>query len=73
MIPVYQLNILKKARDKALNDDHELYLALSHAIDRLENHKCLVKNEAEPQEKTIDEDYHFNQFDGESQAEKYGY
>ena len=42
LVNVHQLEVLKKARDKAENDDKELFNALSIAIIRLENHKCPV-------------------------------
>ena len=75
MIPVYQINILKQARDEVEHDNRALFLALSHAIDRLENHKCpTMENLCNSVSNTNkDCDCHFNNMGGESQSEKYGY
>lgn len=70
LINVNQLNVLKKARDKAETEDKELFNALSIAIIRLENHVC--PNLPPYKENKNETDYWDAKQSGESQKEKYG-
>ena len=70
MIPNYQIDILKKEREKAsILEDKSLFNALSSAIKALETHKCNPKSS----EHVINSIDGFKDNRGESQAEKFGY
>lgn len=70
MIPNYQIDILKKERERAsILEDKILFVALTSAIRVLETHKCNPKNYGVV-DNSIDA---FKDNRGESQAEKFGY
>jgi len=73
LINVNQLNVLKKARDKAEIEDKELFNALSFAIIRLENHKCpSIVNSNQLQEQKNNGDYWDSLEGKETQKERFG-
>lgn len=76
MIPVYQINILKKEASKSLeNNDVVLFNALSNAIRVLETHICPTQSSSQkyPNKQKDNSLDAFRDNRGESQSEKFGY
>lgn len=67
MIPVYQIEILKKEMERIKDDNKQLYNALYNAVNILENHKCKAIERTQIKQNKNDEkgDFHFNQYNGE--------
>lgn len=63
MIPVYQIEILKKERDRVEFENRELFLALSNAILRLTTHTCktVTLDEGSPTKDYWEEHYPSNE------------